>query len=181
DELLRRKVFVDLHAVVRQGVRAGVSSYSLKDVEALPAFRREADVTSGTRAVLTYEQWMHSRAEARLGEIAAYNEEDCQATLSLRDWLLEHRPRGTSWAALPESRPVDADRQKTDAAREALRQALLAGSNAGEPRWLIAELLEYHRREARPEWWWFFQRCQMSADELVAAGEAVGAARRRGP
>ena len=73
-----------------------MSSYSLKDVEALPAFRREADVTSGTRAVLAYEQWMHTRAEARLGEIAAYNEEDCRATLSLRDWLLEHRPPGTS-------------------------------------------------------------------------------------
>ena len=66
DELLRREVFVDLHGVVRQGLRAGVSSYSLKDVEALPAFCREADVASGTRAVLTYEQWMHTRAEARL-------------------------------------------------------------------------------------------------------------------
>ena len=32
----------DLHSVVRQGLRAGVSSYSLKDVEALPAFRRQA-------------------------------------------------------------------------------------------------------------------------------------------
>ena len=52
---------------------------------------------------------------ARLDEIAAYNEEDCRATLSLRDWLLEHRPRGTSWATPPETRPVDDDRQKTDA------------------------------------------------------------------
>jgi len=180
DELLRREVFVDLHGVVRQGLRAGVSSYSLKDVEALPAFNREADVTSGTRAVLTYEQWMRTRAAAHLGEIAEYNEEDCRATLSLRDWLLEHRPRGTSWAGLPETRPVDADRQKTDAAREALRQALLVGSNAGEARWLMAELLEYHRREARPEWWWFFQRCQMSADELVQDGEAIGRLRPEG-
>src|SRR4029453_17437385 len=75
DELLRREVFVDPRGVVRQGLRAGVSSYSLKDVEALPAFNREADVTSGTRAVLTYEQWMHTRAAAHLGEIAEYNEE----------------------------------------------------------------------------------------------------------
>jgi len=48
DDLLRGEVFVDLHAVVRQGLRAGVSGYSLKEVEALPAFQRHADVKSGT-------------------------------------------------------------------------------------------------------------------------------------
>jgi len=39
---------------------------------------------------------------------------------------------------------------------------------------MAAELLEYHRREARPAWWWFFARCQMSLDELVEDGEAIG-------
>src|SRR5262249_922114 len=76
DTLLRREIFVDLHSVVRQGLRAGVPGYSLKEVEALPAFRRQAQLTSGTRAVLAYEQWMVTRAAMRLGEIAAYNEED---------------------------------------------------------------------------------------------------------
>ena len=174
DALLRREIFVDLHGVVRQGLRAGVPGYSLKEVEALPAFQRRADVTSGTRAVLAYEQWMATRAAARLEEIAAYNEEDCRATLALRDWLLEHRPGDARWATLPEARAVDDDRQKTDARREALRQALLEGASPGSPRWLAAELLEYHRREARPAWWWFFGRCQMSADELVEDGEAIG-------
>jgi predicted RecB family nuclease len=174
DELLRREAFVDLHGVVRQGLRAGVSGYSLKDVEALATFNRRADVTSGTRAVLAYEHWMATRAAARLEEIAAYNEEDCRATLALRDWLLEHRPGDARWATSPEARPVDVDRRKTDAGREALRQALLAGESAGSPRWLVAELLEYHRREARPAWWWFYQRCEMSADELFEDGEAIG-------
>jgi uncharacterized protein len=141
DALLRAEVFVDLHAVVRQGLRAGVSSYSLKDVEALPAFRRRARVTSGTRAVLAYEQWMAGRVPARLDEIAAYNEEDCRATLALRDWLIDHRPGTARWAEPPAARPVDEDRQKTDAQREALRQALLADAGPGSPRWLSAELL----------------------------------------
>ncbi len=180
DELLRREVFVDLHGVVRQGLRAGVPSYSLKDVEALAAFRRRADVTTGTRAVLAYEQWMATHAAARLEEIAAYNAEDCRATLSLRDWLLEHRPGDAGWATPPAGRPVDEDRQKTDAQREALRGALLAGASAGSPPWLAAELLEYHRREARPAWWWFYQRCEMSADELFEDGEAIGRLRPEG-
>jgi uncharacterized protein len=174
DALLRREVFVDLHSVVRQGLRAGVPGYSLKDVEALPVFRRQARVTSGTRAVLAYEEWMDTRAAARLEEITAYNEEDCRATLALRDWLVEHRPDDAAWAESPDARPVDDDKQEADAQREALRQALFAGASAGSPRWLAAELLEYHRREARPAWWWFFARSQMSLDELVEDGEAIG-------
>ena len=38
---------------------------------------------------------------------------------------------------------------------------------------LAGELLEYHRREARPAWWWFFRRYEMSDDELVEDSEAL--------
>jgi predicted RecB family nuclease len=173
DELLRREIFCDLHSVVRQGLRAGVPGYSLKEVEALPAFRRQANLKSGTRAVLAYEEWMTTRAAARLEEIAAYNEEDCRATLALRDWLIEHRPEDTSWAEPPEARPVGDERQEVDAQREALRQTLLAGAAPQTPRWLAAELLHYHRREAKPTWWWLYNRCQMSSDELFEDGESI--------
>ena len=47
DDLLRRNVFINLHTVVRQGLRAGVDSYSLKAVEALAAFARRAEVKIG--------------------------------------------------------------------------------------------------------------------------------------
>jgi hypothetical protein len=124
--------------------------------------------------VLAYEEWMDTQAAARLEEIAAYNEEDCRATLALRDWLVEHRPDDAAWAESPDARPVDDDKQEASAQREALRQALLAGVSAGSSCWLAAELLEYHCREARPAWWWFFARCQMSLDELVEDSEAIG-------
>jgi len=55
DDLLRRHVFVDLHAIVRQALRAGVPSYSLKDLEALFDFPRTGAVQSGTQAMLNYE------------------------------------------------------------------------------------------------------------------------------
>jgi predicted RecB family nuclease len=174
DTLLRREVFVDLHSVVRQGLRAGVPGYSLKEVEALPGFRRQAQLTSGTRAVLAYEQWMATSAAARLDEIAAYNQDDCRATLALRDWLVEHRPEGAAWAERPEAPPDDEDQQEAVAARERLRLLLRAGVDIGSPKWLAAELLEYHRREAKPIWWWFFARCGMSLDELVEDGESIG-------
>src|ERR1019366_9856432 len=40
DRLLRGKVFVDLHGVIKQGVRASVEQYSLKDMERFCGYRR---------------------------------------------------------------------------------------------------------------------------------------------
>ena len=45
---------------------------------------------------------------------------------------------------------------------------------AGDYRWLAGELLEYHRREARPAWWWYFERCGLTPAELVEDAEAIG-------
>ena len=175
DELLRRAIFVDLHRIVRQGLRAGVPGYSLKEVEQLAGFQRSAAVQSGTLAVLQYERWMESRERERLEAIAAYNEEDCRATLALRDWLLSQRPEATPWPQTVAPTEVDENRLAADREREALRQALTAGTTSGSPQWLAGELLEYHRREARPAWWWFFERRdRMSADDLAADAESIG-------
>src|SRR5947207_351695 len=92
DEFLRGEVLVDLLQVVRQGMRAGVDSYSLKDVEKL-FFTRRAEVSSGNEAVIEFERWLDDRDAARLDAIATYNEEDCLATLQLRDWLLAQRDK----------------------------------------------------------------------------------------
>lgn len=172
DALLRRKVFVNLHTVVRQGLRAGVGSYSLKEIETLAAFERRAELRTGTRAVLAYEQWMTTRGGALLDSIAAYNDEDCRATLALRDWLVAHRPTDAAWAeAVGEAEAQD----DGGGEREVLRRALAEGAEPGSPRWLAGELLEYHRREARPAWWWFFERRdQMTVEELVDDAEALG-------
>src|SRR5438477_187144 len=49
-----------------------------------------------------------------------------------------------------------------------------AGCSSSSPRWLAGELLEYHRREARPAWWWFFERCEkMTDDELLEDSESL--------
>lgn len=171
DELLRRNVFINLHTVVRQGLRAGIESYSLKEVEGLAAFARRANVRTGMDAVLAYEQWMKSRNAAMLASIADYNEEDCRATLALREWLVEHHPADKLWA------DVIAAKEEVDeegGERDALRQRLIEAAEAGSVRWLAGELLEYHRREARPAWWWYFARRDvMTDDELLDDAEAI--------
>jgi hypothetical protein len=120
--------------------------------------------------VLEYERWMDDRADNRLEAIRVYNEEDCRATLALRDWLLRQRPASTPWPETAEQKEID---EAPHAEREALRRALVDGAAESSPRWLAGELLSYHRREARPVWWWFFARLQMSLDELFDDAESI--------
>jgi uncharacterized protein len=172
DELLRRGVFVNLHTVVRQGLRAGVESYSLKEVEALVPYARRAQVRTGIAAVLAYEQWMGARDDASLKSIAEYNEDDCRATLALRDWLVKQHPDELSWAEPRPGKPTEEGQEA--GARAQLRRDLVEGQEPGSSRWFAGELLEYHRREARPAWWWFFERCdQMTDEELFDDSESI--------
>jgi uncharacterized protein len=174
DELLRRGVLVDLYSAVRQALWVGSPSYSLKVVEQLAGFTRTAGVEGGSDAVLAYERWLADRDEALLTEIAAYNEEDCRATQAVRDWLLGERPPDVEWREpIPPTERKDEHRESLEA-RERLRLALVEGEPEGSPRRLAGELLEYHRREARPAWWWYFARCLMTPEELVDDTESIG-------
>lgn len=174
DDLLRREVFVDLHTILRRALRAGVPSYSLKEVEALFGFARTGAVQSGTQAILHYERWTHGRDQALLDEIAAYNREDCRATLGLLEWLHQVRPTDLPWPEPPEARPLAPEATEALDARERLRQELIQGAEPGSSRWLAGELLEYHRREARPAWWAYFDRLGKSPEELLEDTEAIG-------
>jgi predicted RecB family nuclease len=181
DELLRRKVFVDLLTVVRQSMRVGVESYSLKQIEALAGFERVAGMGSGADAVLGYERYIRTRDRAELEGIARYNDEDCRATLALRDWLESIRPPGAERLQPVPHRELsdEAIQEATD--REKLRLQLVTGADIGSARWLAGELLEYHRREARPAWWRWFSMLDMDGEEHVADSEPIGRLEPVGP
>ena len=95
DDLLRRRVFVDLYRVVRQGIRASVESYSLKRLEALFEFERQVALQDVNERMVRFEIALddHAAETDREGQmlIQGYNEDDCRATLGLRDWLEERR------------------------------------------------------------------------------------------
>jgi predicted RecB family nuclease len=174
DDLLRRKIFVNLYSTFRQALRAGVPSYSLKKLEPLFEFTRVADVRSGMGAIVDYEHWRESQDEKFLGQIAAYNEEDCRATLRLLDWLHELRPSELAWPEPPQPHAVSEEAAEALDQRQRLREELVTSAEPGDYRWLAGELLEYHRREARPAWWWYFERCGMTPEELVEDAESIG-------
>ena len=173
DDLLRRGVFVDLLTITRQALRAGVRSYSLKQTERLAGFARVADMGTGSEAVLGYERWGDSADPAELEAIAAYNEEDCLATVALRDWLLEVRPPGITGPAPIAFAVPDEESAEEATARSHLREALTAGEPQGSARWLAGELLEYYRREDRPVWWRHFACREMDESGLLADSETI--------
>jgi predicted RecB family nuclease len=174
DDLLRRGIFVDLYSIFRQAIRAGVPSYSLKELEALVGFQRAAAVRSGTQAIVDYERWREGRDNALLAQIAKYNEEDCRATLGLVEWLHRLRPHDLPWPEPPEPREISDEAAGAIERRQRLRKQLVAGADPGTPRWLAGELLEYHRREARPAWWWYFEHLGISPEDLVEDSESIG-------
>ena len=189
DDLLRGDVLVDLFAVVRHALRASYPTYSLKDIERFYLDGRTAEVKGGADSVLLYEQWRDAGGDDLLEAIRAYNEEDCLSTLLLRDWLLERRAEAESqygrelaWAEPEEPRDVSEEAAEAFAERERLRAQLLADlpddpnalTDDQRPRYLAAQLLEYHRREAKPVWWAFFARLGQSAADLVHDSEAIG-------
>ncbi len=73
DELLRRRVMVDLLKVVRGGLTASVPRYGLKEMEAFLDFERSAEIRDGGSSVVEYERYTQTRDPAILEEIAHYN------------------------------------------------------------------------------------------------------------
>src|SRR5205823_3864191 len=58
--------------------------------------------------------------------------------------------------------------------RARVEAELLADAEEGDPRWLLAQLLEYHRREEKPQWWGYFNNLQLDQDELIESAETIG-------
>src|SRR5207245_2805232 len=85
DRLLRGGVLVDLYRVVRQSVRVSLESYSLKELEAFYRGKRTTAIVDAAGSLVAYEDWLHSREQWRLDDIAHYNEDDCRSTSQLRE------------------------------------------------------------------------------------------------
>lgn len=186
DRMLRAGLFVDLYSVVRQGLRASVESYSIKRLEPFYGFAREAPVekAAGARRVIevAIEDGDAARVPPEVRELVrTYNEEDCRSALALRGWLEslreEHERAGRTVPRPPiqhgsASEEQEARRAEVQAAMDALVDGVPVEkderTDEQQARWLVAHMLEFHRREEKVSWWEFFRLCAMSErDELL--------------
>ena len=185
DRLLRGGRFVDLHAIVKQSMRASVEEYSIKQMEAFYGFAREQPLEEAGSALRTMERGLElgadlSEEDGSARVVEAYNRDDCFSALALRDWLERLRAETIAGGAQIE-RPKDESGDASEAVGDRERRArdladrLLAGvpyeredrTDEQHARWLLAHMLEWHRREEKAPWWEYFRLRGMSHDDLL--------------
>jgi uncharacterized protein len=191
DRLLRGRRFVDLYAIVRHAIRAGVESYSIKKMEPFYEFVRDVELEeAGDQRRIVEIALETGDVTAITTDVAkaveGYNKDDVRSTAMLRDWLEKLRTEQIS-RGVEITRPplVDAEPTKEldDKAKavEALRAPLLA-QIPGEParrtpaqqaQYLLAYLLDWHRREDRAGWWEYYRLREMPEAELLDEPRAL--------
>jgi uncharacterized protein len=181
DDLLRRMKFVDLYRVVREAIRVSEPAYSIKNLEVFYMEKREGEVATAGDSIVFYHRWRETGEAQLLQQIADYNEVDCISTAKLREWLLTHRPQRTAWFDGPPA-AIDADKAADKTAARLEREAryadyqdklLQTATGAEAYRRHLADLLEFHAREARPQWWEYFDRQNRFEDELLDDTECL--------
>ncbi len=186
DDLLRNGVFVDLYSIVRQALIVGEPFYSLKNIERLYMPARTGEVSTAEDSIVQYHRWLEFRdgedwhSSTILQEIRNYNEQDCRSTWTLAEWLRNvQRGSGIPYlapAAEPK-KPGDVTTGRAVLAQEMLAEVPLERGD-GKDKWrvheLLAHLLEFHRREHKPSWWFLFERSGMTEQELIEDPDCLG-------
>ena len=191
DELLRAEAFVDLYRVTRQAVRAGVESYSIKELERFFGYERRVDLREVSRPKRRLEALLETgqgkQAPEEVREIVrGYNEDDCVSTWRLRQWLEELRARQVAEGKeVPRPQPQEGEpgEELTERQQEVeeLRRRLIDGvsplpeerNGEEQGRWLLAYMLDWHWREEKTAWWEFFRLRDLPEDELIDEKAAV--------
>jgi predicted RecB family nuclease len=192
DQLLRGKRFVDLFAVVRQGLRASVESYSIKRLEPLYGYARDTSLPDANQALAKLQAFLELGDASDIGDderrvVEAYNRDDCRSTWRLRDWLEIVRT-----SAIAEGEKIERPDLSEAVASEELNErqlkvaALVDRLTLGVPddqsegtpeqhaRWLLAHNLDWHRREKKVSWWEYFRLCDLPAEDLLDERAGLG-------
>ncbi len=192
DGLLRNGSLVDLHAVFKQGLRASVEAYTLKDLEPLHGFERTVDKRSAARAMQYFGWWLETHDPdidvATLREtLLEYNQEDCLSTWKLQEWLESRRSELQKLTGRQLSRPSHKDEEKREPSEREkaitrVKQQLLDGlpepvtNEAPEvtAQRLLADLLGWHWRENKSSYWEYFAARDVPSTEWVESHLTLG-------
>ncbi len=194
DDWLRSGLLVDLYPVVKNALRVGSPSYSIKYLEPIywPEARVGAAVARGDDSVAEYvrarglrEQGDTAAWQQIIDDIGDYNRVDCESTARLAAWLrglaAEH-PMPAHHAAESDAdgdADAEADPRGPEIDDSPLRAALLAlaagpdglpvtdAERTAEQRAYAyaAAAIDYHRREHKTFWWEHFDRLVAPLDE----------------
>ncbi len=191
NRMLRAGLFVDLHSVVRQALRASVESYSLKDLEVFHAFDRNEDLDKSKESRRMVERAIEIGpldllTDAVRKSVERYNREDCVSAAKLRDWLETLRAQAVAnGEEIPRPVPESGDPTESVAERERktteMMEVLLEGipddpahrTQEQQALWLLANLLDWHRREENAAWREYFRLRGLSEQDLLDERKAI--------
>lgn len=191
DRMLRGGVFVDLHRVVKESLRAGIERYSLKDLELFHQFLRAIDLRELGAIKADYEFLLETGSidaitiEMR-DTVQKYNEDDCRSTLSLHIWLENLRaelikegeviPRFQSGTGEPNER-ITEFMLRIQPIYEALMLGVpleeLERNQEQQARYILANMLYWYKREEKSFWWEVYRLKELPAEELIEEGLAL--------
>jgi len=191
DNFLRGLVFVDLFSVVRNAMRASVESYSLKKLEPFFGFERNVSLHEANVALTKVSACLELNDILSIKDdtkkiVQGYNADDCFATAALRDWLEARRsqlvgqgqevPRPAPGQERP-SEELDEQAQRVQELVERLTHDVPVDpeerTSEQQARWILAYILEWHRRENKAGWWEFFRLSKLTPDELIGERAAL--------
>jgi uncharacterized protein len=187
DKLLRGLRFVDLHSILKETLIASVEKYSLKDLEKLAGYIREIDLREASAARRQVEHALQLGEPTlitteEIQKVEKYNEDDCRATLALHDWIEKIR-EGNS---VPHFQVKDGELKNENEKEQqkqfkqvydALTKDLPDDKSNLTPEqkglWLLANMLEYFKREENSRYWEFLSMKEMEDDELFEERKAI--------
>lgn len=191
DDLLRAEKFIDIYSVLKESIRVGVESYSLKEVERLTKFKRATDLRESSAARRKISRALEFKSldlilETDVSIVQQYNQDDCLATKALHEFLEElyqqEKQKGEplSRPDLKEGEGSD-DVKARDIETQEMFKLLVAGlsgerslwSEQDKAKWLLANLIDYYRREEKSAWWEFFRLQDLSPQDLVNERKAI--------
>ena len=192
DRLLRGGVFVNLHTITRKAVIAGIESYSLKDLEKLHGYLRIRDLRLVAQKKVLYEGLLESGYSDYIDQetievVKDYNRDDCISTKYLRDWLEDLRQELIDQQKnIP--RPVKEDENPSEniTAHQKRIQPLFNELTKDVPfekedrtpeqqaKWLLANMLDWYRREKKSFWWEYYRLSELADEELLEEDDALG-------
>ena len=185
DRLLRAGVFVDLYSITKQSLRASVERYSIKDLEQFYGYEREVELREASKNLRAFERALElgqveSAPEHVRVAVETYNRDDCVSTLRLRDWLEQLRGdlvRGGEEIPRPDigdgapNESVDERQQRVLALMARLLDGLPVDreerTEEQQATWLLAHMLDWHRREEKAPWWEYFRLAALADEELL--------------
>jgi uncharacterized protein len=185
DSMLRGHLFVDLYAVVRQGIRASVERYSIKDIEPFYRFQRSVELADARSALASLQSSLELDDADGVTEniqriVAGYNRDDCISARKLRDWLEVVRARLIEQGADIARPPIESPEPNEELDERQKRVADLVARLASDvpldkpartaeqnARWILAYTLDWHRRELKTVYWERYRLTELPHEDLM--------------